>query len=82
MVLATLVHQDGRAASHVSVPGRGATALPNEGVEAELVDLGSVSLDDLAGFDGRAFGPALEILLQRVDDPSSSISGYNPQRLD
>ncbi|GLI00170.1 hypothetical protein Pa4123_54460 [Phytohabitans aurantiacus] len=54
----------------------------SEGIESNLVDLGLASLAELAEIDNHVFGPALEVLLQRVDDPSSSISGYNPQRLD
>lgn len=51
-------------------------------VETELPDLSGLSLGELTEQDPRAFQRSLFDFLQRIDEPSQTINGYNPQRLD
>jgi hypothetical protein len=52
------------------------------GVETEVPDLGGLTLAELIKQDDAAFAETLRSLMDRIDQPSQSISGYNPQRLD
>lgn len=55
--------------------------MDKSGVESELIDLSGVPLDAWPSLplppsaDG-----SLRRLLSRIDDPASSLGGYNPQR--
>ncbi|MBL7254240.1 hypothetical protein [Paractinoplanes lichenicola] len=51
-------------------------------VETRLLDLSDLSFGELAEQDPEAFRRPLLDFLRRIDQPSQSISGYNPQRLD
>ncbi|WP_433788451.1 hypothetical protein [Actinoplanes sp. CA-252034] len=51
-------------------------------IESDLVDLTEVTLADLPTYDERILAPTMRRLLQRIDDPESITSGYNPQRID
>ncbi|MER5252179.1 MULTISPECIES: hypothetical protein [unclassified Streptomyces] len=50
------------------------------GVESELVDLGAVSPADARTLDAALVEASMQRLLSRIDDPASSLGGYNPQR--
>ncbi|GGV28873.1 hypothetical protein [Streptomyces longisporoflavus] len=50
------------------------------GVESELVDLGAVSPADARTLDAALVEASMQRLLSRIDDPASSMGGYNPQR--
>lgn len=54
----------------------------SDDVESDLPDLGSLTLAELTEQDDAAIAETLRSLLARIDQPSQSISGYNPQRLD
>ncbi|MEU6674362.1 hypothetical protein AB0Q95_05795 [Streptomyces sp. NPDC059900] len=49
-------------------------------VESELVDLGAVSPADARTLDAALVEASMQRLLSRIDDPASSMGGYNPQR--
>ncbi len=49
-------------------------------VEAELADLGAVGPDELLAMDAPVVTASMHRLLHRIDDPASSMGGYNPQR--
>ncbi|MEU6761657.1 hypothetical protein ABZ916_03955 [Streptomyces sp. NPDC046853] len=49
-------------------------------VESELVDLGAVSPADARTLDATLVEASMQRLLSRIDDPASSMGGYNPQR--
>ncbi|GAB2617746.1 hypothetical protein Aab01nite_31230 [Paractinoplanes abujensis] len=51
-------------------------------VETGLPDLSGLSFGELTEQDPRTFQPSLADFLRRIDEPSQSINGYNPQRLD
>ena len=51
-------------------------------VETGLLDLSGLSVGELARQDPETFRRSLADFLRRFDQPSQSISGYNPQRLD
>jgi hypothetical protein len=51
-------------------------------VETGLPDLSGLSFGELAEQDPEAFQRPLLDVLRRIDEPSQTISGYNPQRLD
>jgi len=51
-------------------------------VETRLPDLGTLTLGELTGQDEATLAETTRALMARVDEPSQSISGYNPQRLD
>ncbi|GLY07419.1 hypothetical protein Acsp01_77980 [Actinoplanes sp. NBRC 101535] len=51
-------------------------------VQTEVQDLSAMKLADLQHQDPARFSGTLRRLLSRVEQPSRSISGYNPQRLD
>ncbi|MDY7085140.1 MAG: hypothetical protein SYR96_08555 [Actinomycetota bacterium] len=51
-------------------------------VETGLLDLSELSLGELAEQDPETFQRPLLEFLRRMDEPSQTISGYNPQRLD
>lgn len=55
---------------------------PNPDIESDLVDLTEVTLADLPAYDDQLLSPTMRRLLQRIDDPESITSGYNPQRID
>jgi hypothetical protein len=55
---------------------------PTPDIESDLVDLTEVSLADLPAYDDHLLFPTMRRLLQRIDDPESVTSGYNPQRID
>ena len=50
--------------------------------EARLNRLCQLSLTELGALDDDVLAPVLDGLLIKIIDPGSSISGYNPQRLD
>ncbi|MCX4673148.1 hypothetical protein OG453_42060 [Streptomyces sp. NBC_01381] len=50
------------------------------GVESELVDLSGVSPADARTLDAALVEASMQRLLSRIDDPASSMGGYNPQR--
>ncbi|MGW7080301.1 hypothetical protein [Streptomyces sp. BA2] len=50
------------------------------GVESELVDLSAVSPADARTLDAALVEASMQRLLSRIDDPASSMGGYNPQR--
>jgi hypothetical protein len=52
------------------------------GVETGIEDASQVKLAELLQQDSGRFADTLRLLLARADQPSRSISGYNPQRLD
>lgn len=52
------------------------------GVETEVEDLSDMKLSELLDQDSSRFADTLRRLRARVGQPSRSISGYNPQRLD
>ncbi len=52
------------------------------GVETGVPDLGGLTLAELIKQDDAVFAETLRSLMSRIDQPSQSISGYNPQRLD
>ncbi|HEY8982669.1 MAG TPA: hypothetical protein VIU15_24160 [Streptomyces sp.] len=49
-------------------------------VEAELVDLRRVGPDEILALDTPVMTASMRRLLRRIDDPASSMGGYNPQR--
>jgi hypothetical protein len=51
-------------------------------VETGVPDLSGVRLSELLRQDGSRFTDTRRALISRIDQPSRSISGYNPQRLD
>ncbi|MFV2017329.1 hypothetical protein [Micromonospora sp. LOL_023] len=51
-------------------------------IESDLVDLTEVTLSDLPRYDEQILAATMRRLLQRIDDPESITSGYNPQRID
>jgi hypothetical protein len=51
-------------------------------VKTGVQDLSKTKLSDLLQQDGSRFADTLRTLISRIDQPSRSISGYNPQRLD
>ncbi|MEV6843927.1 hypothetical protein [Actinoplanes sp. NPDC051411] len=51
-------------------------------VESGLPDLSGVSFAHLVEEDPGTFERQLAEFLRRIDEPSQTISGYNPQRLD
>jgi FXSXX-COOH protein len=55
---------------------------PPADIESDLIDLTEVTLADLPTYDERVLAPALRRLLRRIDQPDSSVSSYNPQRID
>lgn len=55
---------------------------PNPDIDSDLVDLTEVTLADLPTYDDQLLSPTMRRLLQRIDDPESITSGYNPQRID
>ncbi|MFF3939168.1 hypothetical protein [Streptomyces phaeofaciens] len=54
--------------------------MEKSGVESELVDLSGVPLDAWPALDLPSADTSLHRLLSRIDDPASSLGGYNPQR--
>lgn len=57
--------------------------MPQEpAIETAVRDLSELPLDQLTAQDGDRFADTFEAFLRRIDEPSQSISGYNPQRLD
>jgi hypothetical protein len=52
------------------------------GVETGVRDLRGMKLSELLRQDGELFADTLRLLINRIDQPNRSISGYNPQRLD
>ena len=50
------------------------------GVEAELADLRAVGPDEILAVDTPVVAASMRRLLGRIDDPASSMGGYNPQR--
>ncbi|MET8149998.1 hypothetical protein ACIBSW_11390 [Actinoplanes sp. NPDC049668] len=52
------------------------------GVVTEVEDLSGLKLSELLDQDSSRFADTLRRLRARVGQPSRSISGYNPQRLD
>ncbi|BCJ40511.1 hypothetical protein GCM10010168_81550 [Actinoplanes ianthinogenes] len=58
------------------------TTMPQDSdVRTEVPDLSRHTLAEVGELDSAALGKTPEALLRRVDQPSQSISGYNPQRL-
>lgn len=51
-------------------------------VKTQVKDLTGMRLSDLMRQDDAQFADTLQVLIGRIDQPSRSISGYNPQRLD
>ena len=51
-------------------------------VESRILDLSRVTFGQLVDQDPEAFDRPLAEFLRRIDEPSQTISGYNPQRLD
>ncbi|MET8977048.1 hypothetical protein ABZX85_15640 [Streptomyces sp. NPDC004539] len=49
-------------------------------VEAELADLRGVGPDEILTLDTPVMTASMRRLLRRIDDPASSMGGYNPQR--
>jgi hypothetical protein len=49
-------------------------------VEAELADLRAIGPDEILIMDAPAVTASMRRLLRRIDDPASSMGGYNPQR--
>ncbi|WP_157857455.1 hypothetical protein [Streptomyces yerevanensis] len=49
-------------------------------VEAELADLRAVGPDEMLTMDAPIVTASMRRLLRRIDDPASSMGGYNPQR--
>ncbi|MET7450778.1 hypothetical protein ABZT03_02565 [Streptomyces sp. NPDC005574] len=54
--------------------------MDKSGVESELIDLSDVPLDAWPGLNLPSAGDSMRRLLGRIDDPASSLGGYNPQR--
>lgn len=54
--------------------------MEQSGVESELIDLSDASLDSCRSLDAGAIGVSMQRLISRIDDPMSSMGGYNPQR--
>ncbi|MBD0840349.1 MULTISPECIES: hypothetical protein [unclassified Streptomyces] len=54
--------------------------MEKSGVESELIDLSGVPLDAWPAMPLPAADGSLRRLLSRIDDPASSLGGYNPQR--
>ena len=52
------------------------------GVQSELIDLGDVPLHAWPSLDLPDAEGSMRRLLSRIDDPASSLGGYNPQRDD
>jgi len=50
------------------------------GVEAELADLRAVGPEEILTVDTPVVKASMRRLLRRIDDPASSMGGYNPQR--
>ncbi|ODA70725.1 hypothetical protein APS67_005016 [Streptomyces sp. AVP053U2] len=55
-------------------------AVEKSGVESELIDLSGISWDDWPALDLPSAEGSMRRLLGRIDDPASSLGGYNPQR--
>lgn len=53
------------------------TDQPDERVVGHLKDFAGVALDQLATHSGSALGPMLDRVMRRVEQPGTSISGYN-----
>ncbi|MGW6902816.1 hypothetical protein [Streptomyces sp. NPDC054940] len=49
-------------------------------VESELIDLSEIPLDAWPSLDLSTAQGSMRRLLSRIDDPASSLGGYNPQR--
>lgn len=54
--------------------------MDKSGVESELIDLSEVPLDAWPTLQLPPADGSLRRLLGRIDDPASSLGGYNPQR--
>ncbi|WAZ22534.1 hypothetical protein STRCI_003794 [Streptomyces cinnabarinus] len=54
--------------------------MDKSGVESELIDLSGVPLDAWPSLPLPSADGSLRRLLSRIDDPASSLGGYNPQR--
>ncbi|MBT1094839.1 hypothetical protein ACWHLZ_22390 [Streptomyces chartreusis] len=54
--------------------------MEKSGVESELVDLSAIPLDVWPSLDLPSAESSMRRLLSRIDDPASSLGGYNPQR--
>ncbi|MFE5142044.1 hypothetical protein ACFRDV_31040 [Streptomyces fagopyri] len=54
--------------------------MEKSGVESELIDLSDVPLDAWPLLDLPSASGSMRRLLSRIDDPASSLGGYNPQR--
>ncbi|MEV0172916.1 hypothetical protein AB0I00_17575 [Streptomyces sp. NPDC050803] len=54
--------------------------MEKSGVESELIDLSGVPLDAWPSMSLPSAEGSLRRLLGRIDDPASSLGGYNPQR--
>ncbi|MFC4505940.1 MULTISPECIES: hypothetical protein [Streptomyces] len=54
--------------------------MEKSGVESELVDLSGVPLDAWPALDLPSADASMRRLLARIDDATSSLGGYNPQR--
>ncbi|MFE2967608.1 hypothetical protein ACFXKC_28830 [Streptomyces sp. NPDC059340] len=54
--------------------------MEKSGVESELIDLSDVPLDEWPRLDLPSAQGSMRRLLSRIDDPASSLGGYNPQR--
>jgi hypothetical protein len=51
-------------------------------IESNLVDLSTITLDELASCDESDLAGTVARLLRRIDEPVRHISSYNPQRID
>jgi hypothetical protein len=54
--------------------------MEKSGVESELIDLSDIPPDAWPSLDLRSAGDSMRRLLARIDDPASSLGGYQPQR--
>lgn len=54
--------------------------MEKSGVESELIDLSDIPWDAWPALDLPAAAGSMRRLLGRIDDPASSLGGYNPQR--
>jgi hypothetical protein len=54
--------------------------MEKSGVESELIDLSDVPLDAWPCLDVPSAQTSMLRLLSRIDDPASSLGGYQPQR--
>jgi FXSXX-COOH protein len=43
----------------------------------DLIDLNAISLADLRGLDGSAFGQSLRRILDDIDRPQDAVAGWN-----